>query len=85
MSLRTRIDILKAIDDPEIFGSWFRDRATWRAWRAFLAALFARPLDADQLALFQEFTGRKTAPTASFNESYLICGRRAGKAPSWPL
>jgi phage terminase large subunit-like protein len=80
MTTKIRLDILKAIDDPEIFGNWFRDPATWRAWRAFLAALFALPMDADQLALFQEFTGRKTAPAAPFNESYLICGRRSGKS-----
>ena len=80
MTTKIRLDILKAIDDPEIFCNWFRDPTTWRAWRAFLAALFGLPMDADQLALFQEFTGRQTPPTAPSNESYLICGRRAGKS-----
>ena len=74
------LDILKAIDDQHIFGTWFRDPTTWRVWRVYLSALFALPLDADQLALFQEFTGRQTAPTTEFNESYLICGRRSGKS-----
>jgi hypothetical protein len=73
MTSKIRLDILKAIDDPEIFGGWFR-------WRAFLAALFGLPMDDEQLALYREHTGRKAAPTAPFNESYLICGRRAGKS-----
>ena len=75
-----KLDILKAIDDQQIFGGWFRDHTTWRAWRAFLAALFALPMDADQLALYREFTGRQAPPTTEFNEAYLICGRRGGKS-----
>jgi hypothetical protein len=80
MSQKIKLDILKAIDDPIIFGNWFRDHSTWRAWRAFLSVLFALPLDADQLALYTEFTGRQTPPTTPVAESYLICGRRAGKS-----
>jgi hypothetical protein len=34
------ISILKAIGDPSLFGSAFKDIATWQAWQAFLAALF---------------------------------------------
>ena len=74
------VDILKAIDDPKVFGGWFRDHKTWGAWRAFLAALFARPMDADQQALYREFTGRLAPPTTEFDEAYLICGRRGGKS-----
>jgi hypothetical protein len=74
------LTILDAIDSPSIWRSWFRDPATWAPWRAFLAALFGLPLDADALALFRECTGRAVAPLGGFNESWLICGRRAGKS-----
>ena len=45
------ISILQAIDDPKLFGSAFRDRKTWSAWRTFLAALFALPMTAKQTAM----------------------------------
>jgi hypothetical protein len=62
-------------------GDWHpRDASTWRAWRSFLAALFALPMSAEQLALYQEFTGREASPAKEANEAYLICGRRAGKS-----
>jgi hypothetical protein len=80
MKPRTKIDILEAIANPELFGGFFRDQQTWRAWRSFLAGLFALPMDPDQLELFKEFTGRTTQPTAELNEAYLICGRRGGKS-----
>ena len=35
------LNILQAIDDPAIFGPAFRTPDTWKAWRAFLSALFA--------------------------------------------
>ena len=38
--LYAEISILKAIGDPRLFGSAFKDISTWRAWMAFLAALF---------------------------------------------
>jgi hypothetical protein len=34
---------LQAVDDPNLFAPWFRDPATWTAWRAFLAALVGLP------------------------------------------
>jgi hypothetical protein len=74
------IDIIQALDDPNIFGSQFRDRATWAAWRVFLAALFALSMTADELELYRRCTGRVTAPIAAFVEAWLVCGRRAGKS-----
>jgi hypothetical protein len=34
------ISILDACEDPALFARWFRDRATWTAWFAFLRVLF---------------------------------------------
>ena len=74
------ITLLDAIDDDKLFAQWFRDRGTWAAWRAFLAALFALPMTAEQRALYQQCTGRKEPPSSATNEAWLVCGRRAGKS-----
>jgi hypothetical protein len=73
------VNILEAMDDPELFGPHFQGRS-WNRWRAFLAALFALPLSEPDLALYRHHTGGCTAPTAPFSEATLICGRRSGKS-----
>jgi hypothetical protein len=73
------ITILDAMDDPKLFGPWFRG-ASWDSWRALLAALFALPMTETQLALYRLHTGRTTPPTRQFREARLLCGRRAGKS-----
>jgi hypothetical protein len=72
--------IVEAIGDDQLFARWFRDRDTWRAWFAFLAALFGLPLTPDQLDLYRRCTGRAEPPTGAATEAWLICGRRAGKS-----
>jgi hypothetical protein len=72
--------ILDAIADPALFARWFRDPATWRAWFAFLRALFGLPLSADDLALYQQCTGRAEPAAGGYRETWLVCGRRAGKS-----
>ena len=73
------MNILEALDDPELFAPHFRG-TTWQPWRAFLAALFALPMDDDVLALYREHTGRTKPPAAPFNEATLVIGRRGGKS-----
>jgi hypothetical protein len=51
-----------------------------RAWRSFLAALFAEGASSDDLALYRACTGRDAWPTAAFSEAALIVGRRGGKS-----
>src|ERR1039458_7246855 len=78
--MKAAVTILDAIADQNLFASWFRDKATWAAWRAFLAALFALRMSNEQLAIYHQCTGR-TAPLSSpATEGWLICGRRAGKS-----
>ena len=74
------LDILAAIDDPKVFGPAFHDHDSWQAWFAFLAALFALPMTADQLAIYQQCTGRASEPSARAAEAWLVCGRRSGKS-----
>jgi hypothetical protein len=72
--------LLDCINDPHLFAPWFRDPSAWQAWFAFIAALFALPMTADQLAIYREHTGRDEPPAAIAKEGWLICGRRAGKS-----
>ena len=73
------MNILQAIDDPNLFKPWFKNES-WAGWRAWLAALFGLPMTAAELALFVECTGRSVAPTTPAREGWLVCGRRAGKS-----
>lgn len=73
------LSILDCMQDPELFARLFRGES-WTAWKVFLAALFALPMDADALAVFQHHTGRVTAPQAAFSEAALVVGRRGGKS-----
>jgi terminase large subunit-like protein len=75
-----RVTILDAVDDANLFAPWFREPATWVAWRAFLAALFALKMSSEQLAIYQHCTGRSALSTQPATEAWLICGRRAGKS-----
>lgn len=77
---RAPMTLLRAIADPHLFPPWFRDRTTWAAWFAFIAALFALPMTPDQLAIYQRCTGRTEPPSSVAREAFLICGRRAGKS-----
>ena len=73
------MNILRALDDPNVFGQHFRD-STWGAWRVFLCALFALPMTPEQLTLFAKHTGRSTPPARALTEAWLCCGRRSGKS-----
>jgi hypothetical protein len=74
------MNILSAIDDPNLLGHAIRDPSSWRTWRAMLASAFGLPLDEYGLELFKQCTGRTVPPAAPVNSLYLVCGRRAGKS-----
>ncbi len=73
------MNIIDATRDPEVFGAHFQG-STWSNWIVFLLALFALPMTAEQLAVYQQFTGRSTPPTALVRECWLCIGRRGGKS-----
>src|SRR5262249_26518578 len=73
------MNILRALDDPNVFAGQFKDASTWQSWRVFLSALFGLPLDDAQRQLFKQCTGRETPPTSGVDEAFLVCCRRAGK------
>ena len=72
--------ILDALDDRELFGGALRDPTTWRAWRAFLSALFGLPMSDTEVDVYRACTGRAGLPDAPLGEAWLVCGRRAGKS-----
>lgn len=72
--------ILDACSDPALFARWFRKGETWRAWMVFLKVLFGLQLVEAERALYQQCTGRETPPAGGARESWLVCGRRAGKS-----
>jgi hypothetical protein len=71
--------ILDVLADPELFAPHFKG-PSWIGWKAFLAALFALPMDDDAAQLFRQCTGRSVAPPGPFTEAALIVGRRGGKS-----
>ena len=73
------MNILRALDDEKVFAPFFRGDS-WSTWRVFLAALFALPLSSEQLAIYQQHTGRSTPPAQPSHEAWLVCGRRSGKS-----
>ena len=64
----------------DLWAPWFRDERSWRNWRIYLATLFGLPLSQYDIALFEHCTGRTTPLPGGYLESWLICGRRAGKS-----
>jgi hypothetical protein len=71
------IDIIEALDDPELFAPWFPG-GTWNAWRTILKAAYALPLSAEEIAFFRSVAEREP-PTSQVSELWIIAGRRAGK------
>ena len=73
-------DIIEACERNDFFRPWFRDPVTWSAWFAFLRAVFGIVMNQADLAIFEECTGRTDSPPGGARETWLICGRRAGKS-----
>jgi hypothetical protein len=68
------------MDDPKLFGPHFPAPATWASWRILLSALFGLPLTRDEVAVFQQCTGRTVPPSRASREAWLVVGRRGGKS-----
>jgi len=73
------MDYLQALDDPALFGGMFAGDS-WRPWRVVEKSIFGLELDADELPLFKELTGREEPPTAPVKEAWIIAGRRTAKS-----
>jgi hypothetical protein len=65
-------DVLSAFD-------FMLPSPSWSAWRVFVKACFALPMDPIDLALFTACTGRTTAPRERARRVVALIGRRGGK------
>jgi hypothetical protein len=76
------MDIIAAMQDPELFGPHFAPAETWRAWRTCLSAAFGlrEYLDETDLVVFQEATGLESLPGEPVRELWAVAGRRGGKS-----
>jgi len=74
------MNIIQAIEDPNLFGSLFKDPKTWATWRVFLRGLFALPMTPEELEVFTRYTGRTAAPIKPAAEAWVVAGRRSGKS-----
>jgi len=73
------VTLLDAMRDRPLFGRWF-EAESWRAWFAFVAALFALPMSEAEAAIYAACTGRTIPPPAPAREAWLVVGRRGGKS-----
>ena len=53
---------------------------SWAAWRVFLKAVFALPMDANEFEMFSRHTEREQPPDEPVDEAWMPVGRRGGKS-----
>lgn len=82
MPAKRPITIVDAIRHKQLFGSLpaFESLKTWVGWLAWLKAIFALPMDEQELAIYRQCTGRSEPPAKQPSEIYTIVGRRGGKS-----
>src|SRR3974390_1619416 len=73
-------NILDACRDPEIFGPWFKDEASWANWFVFLKALFGIEMTPDEPVVCTKYTGRSVQDLRDYYDATLCIGRRGGKS-----
>jgi hypothetical protein len=71
------MNIIDALDDPDLFEPWFRG-PTWFGWRVVLKAAFALPMTDDEIAFFRTIAHRDP-PRRQVRELWCVVGRRGGK------
>lgn len=82
-AVTSSVTILDALRDPRLLGASpaFVDPEPWAAWRAFLGALYGRPLDHEAERAFRRATAlpKYAPPAGGWREAAAIVGRQAGK------
>jgi hypothetical protein len=73
------VNIVQASEDPNLFGRWL-EGPSWAPWRTALRAIFGLPMNAYDLKLYRQCTGRRSGLTEPCSEAWLVCGRRSGKS-----
>jgi hypothetical protein len=80
--MKRKPSIIEAIKNPKLFGSLprFKKLETWTNWIVVLKAIFGLPMTAEDLVIFNRYTGRASPPLGGSKENFLIIGRRGGKS-----
>jgi hypothetical protein len=71
------IDIVRTMDDPNLFGPWFKG-PSWDGWRTVLKGAYGLPMSEAEIAFFRSIADRDP-PARRVKEVWIISGRRAGK------
>ena len=71
------IDIVEALDDPNLLGVWFAG-PSWATWKVVLKAAFAISMEEEELALFRA-VAQRDPPKRRVRELWAVVGRRGGK------
>jgi hypothetical protein len=74
-----QLTIIEAMEDSALFARFFRS-ASWNAWKAFLAVLFALPRTEEMDTICRAATGRTMMPDKPFTQAWCCVGRRGGKS-----
>jgi hypothetical protein len=72
--------VIRSVEDPKLFAPHFQPLESWKPWLTVLKCLFGLPLEAEELKLFTECTGRTKPFDGPLLEALLLCGRRSGKS-----
>lgn len=73
-------DVIKAMEDPRLFGDTFKNKESWEPWKAFLKAMFNLRMTKAELDLFRQCTDMKQPSDEKIREAWVIVGRRGGKS-----
>lgn len=74
------LEILNCCLDKELFRDWFKDTHQWRAWFAFLRAMFGLPMKKEHRKIYEQCTSRTDLSNKWYREGWLVVGRRGGKS-----
>lgn len=75
-----KISIIQAIEDKNIFASYFDDLASWKNWMIVLKALFGLKLSKPEMKVFRKCTRLRKQPKDRIREIWIRSGRRSGKS-----
>jgi hypothetical protein len=81
MSAPNIIEAMETVFAKSFKRRWWRGDS-WKAWHAFLAAVFAVPMNDEMMSICRKHTGRSDLGSVAgqlFREVFCIVGRRGGK------
>ena len=78
--LRADLTIIEALQDRNLLGASFKNLDSWRAWIAFLKALFGLEMTSKEVEVYRQATQRGEPPKERVRECYVVAGRRSGKS-----